>query len=147
MPARRYPERRTRDHPRFPLKNKFEDAINDQIAEHEQPAYERFKIPYTTASAYVPDFVLMNGIIIEVKGYFDAEDRTKLLTVRKQHPALDIRLILANHRQKLNGGSAATAAQWADRHGIRYAKDRIPLSWFHEEPDKEALEELEAMRK
>ena len=98
------------------------------------------------SSVYVPDFILSNGIIVEVKGYFDTEDRMKLAAVKKQHTGLDIRLILSNPKQKLNRGSATTVAQWAERNGIKYAKDRIPLAWFHEEPNGEALKALEVLR-
>jgi hypothetical protein len=143
LSLRSYPERRSKDHPRFPLKNAFEDAINDQIAEIEPPVYEQFKIPYTITSCYLPDFVLSNGIIIEVKGYFDQEDRAKLLAVKKQHPDLDIRLVFSNPSQRISKRAKTTVGQWAETHGFKYSKSRIPAHWFTEATNnKGTLEEF-----
>ena len=133
MKTRRYPKRRTRSHPRFPLKNKFEDSAYDQIGQHEQPVYEKYRTAYTVLSYYTPDFVLENGIVIEVKGYFTPEDRNKLLMVKRQHPELDIRLLLEDGTRKLNKASHTTLADWCDKHGFPHAVKEIPAAWFAEQ--------------
>ena len=50
--------------------------------------YEPFKIEYEWREdkKYIPDFVLPNGVILEVKGKFMLEDRKKHLFIKKQHP-------------------------------------------------------------
>jgi hypothetical protein len=44
--------------------------------------YEPFSIPTADGSAYLPDFVLASGTIIEVKGYYPPEARAKTEAVR-----------------------------------------------------------------
>lgn len=62
-----------------------------------EPKYEQYYLEYVVPESkhkYTPDFVLPNGIIIETKGVWDAEDRKKHLLIKEQHPNLDIRLSL-----------------------------------------------------
>ena len=49
--------------------------------------YEKIKIAWFEVQKkfYVPDFVLDNGIIIEVKGFWDTADRRKHVEIKKQH--------------------------------------------------------------
>ena len=54
---------------------------------------------------YTPDVILPNGIILELKGRFTANDRKKMLLVIKQHPDLDIRMVFQRHTNKLFKGS------------------------------------------
>ena len=81
-------------------------------------------------STYTPDFILPNGIIIEAKGVWTVEDRTKHLLVRAQHPHLDIRLVFMNAANKIRKGSDTTYAKWCDKKGIIYADKIIPKSWL-----------------
>lgn len=65
--------------------------------------YEAHLIPWVPkVKTYKPDFFLSNGIIIETKGQFDSDDRTKMKAVKTQHPQLDIRMVFSN------GGSFLT---------------------------------------
>ena len=52
--------------------------------------YEKLTIKYEwlESKKYIPDFVLSNGIILEVKGRFVLEDRNKHLFVKKQYQLL-----------------------------------------------------------
>lgn len=86
---------------------------------------------------YTPDFSLENGVIIEVKGYFTPADRNKLLMVKKQHPELDIRLLLDDATRKLNSSSKTTLAEWCERHGFLHAEKTIPQEWFTEKKTEE----------
>lgn len=88
------------------------------------------KIPYVIEHKYTPDFVLPNGVFIEFKGYFWPEDRTKHLTIKKQHPTLDIRFVFDSPFNKLNKASKTTYAMWADKHGFKWAMKTIPDDWF-----------------
>jgi hypothetical protein len=59
-------------------------------------SFEPHYIEYTWLEykKYLPDFLLPNGIYLEVKGRFKLEDRKKHLFVREHHPDLDIRFCL-----------------------------------------------------
>ena len=100
--------------------------------------YEKLKIPWrdNRNKTYTPDFELPNGIIIETKGRFTAADRFKHLSVKEQHPELDIRFVFSNPQAKLSKGAKSTYAQWCDKHGFLYAKETIPLEWIKEKKRK-----------
>src|SRR6266699_2293008 len=74
--------------------------------------YEQVVIEFLQPSKprkYTPDFLLLdNGIIIETKGRFVTADRQKHLLVQAQHPALDIRFVFSNTRQRISKQSQTT---------------------------------------
>tara|TARA_R110000868_G_scaffold220529_1_gene471785 strand:- start:760 stop:1161 length:402 start_codon:yes stop_codon:yes gene_type:complete len=95
--------------------------------------YETLKIPYEWREdkKYIPDFILPNGIILEVKGRFMLEDRKKHLFIRKQHPQIDIRFVFDNPNRKLYKGGKMTYGDWCDKHSFIYCKQGlIPDNWF-----------------
>lgn len=96
--------------------------------------YEKLKIRWQDLRyrTYTPDFLLANGIIIETKGRFIASDRQKHLMIKEQHPDLDIRFVFSNPNSKLYKGSKTTYAGWCDKHGFKWAKEKIPLEWIKE---------------
>lgn len=98
--------------------------------------YEKTKIKYTVPereASYTPDFVLLdNGIIVEGKGIFDAEDRQKHLLIKAQHPDLDIRFVFSRANAPIYKGSRTTHAMWAEQHGFTYAEKLIPPAWLRE---------------
>lgn len=118
----------------------LEDTLAQQIAGRGFPVeYETLVIPYekpVTKHRYKPDFRLPNGLIIESKGIFSAEDRKKHLLIKAQHPGLDIRFVFSRSTQKINKGSKTSYADWCVKNGFLYADKRIPEEWF-EEPAKE----------
>lgn len=91
-----------------------------------------FSFGYTLPGRkYYPDLVLPNGVCIEAKGMFDAEDRIKLLTVRAQNPDADIRIVFQRPASPLYKGSKSTYGDWADKHGFPYCKGpSVPLEWL-----------------
>jgi len=93
------------------------------------------KVNYTSpakAHKYQPDFVLDNGIIIETKGRFTLDDRTKHLLIKSQAPDLDIRFVFSNPRAKISSNSKTSYADWCDKHGFQYAEKLIPQEWLSE---------------
>lgn len=99
-------------------------------------------------ATYRPDFLLLaNGILIESKGYFLAEDRTKHLLVKEQHPSLDIRFVFSRARNPLRKGSRTTYAAWAEKHGFRWAEGDIPLDWINERPEAARMAAVKALAK
>ena len=101
--------------------------------------YETIKLEYRKTTTYTPDFILPNGIIIEAKGLWTVEDRTKHLLVREQHPHLDIRLVFMNASNKIRKGSDTTYAAWCDKKNILYANKTIPKSWLSQQPINHAI--------
>jgi hypothetical protein len=101
--------------------------------------YEKTKIKYQIPereATYTPDFVLLdNGIIVESKGIFKADDRQKHLLIKAQHPELDIRLVFSRANAPIYKGSKTTHAMWATKHGFKFAEKLIPPEW-HKEPAK-----------
>jgi hypothetical protein len=94
-------------------------------------SYESMKLNYTKECKYTPDFVLDNGIILEVKGYWIASDRTKHLRVREAHPDLDIRFVFQRATNTLNKTSKTTYADWCDKHGFLWCQGDIPKEWMN----------------
>lgn len=95
------------------------------------------KIQYTKPESYhkyTPDFKLGNGIIVETKGRFLADDRSKHLLIKAQHPKLDIRFVFTNPNASIGRGSKTTCADWCNKHGFQYAEKLIPEAWIREFP-------------
>lgn len=95
--------------------------------------YEKNKIKYTVPASehtYTPDFKLPNGIYVETKGRFVAEDRKKHLLIKSQYPNLDIRFVFQNSKNKIRKGSKTTYADWCDKYGYKYADKTIPKEWL-----------------
>jgi hypothetical protein len=120
----------------------LEDSLAAQLkAAGVAAEYEPFRIPFipTRTRHYTPDFVLPNGIIIESKGYFVSADRAKHLTIKLQHPDLDIRFVFARPNQRIGKKSSTTYSMWAKAKGFRCAAQRIPPSWLVELPNSASL--------
>lgn len=102
--------------------------------------YEPFRISYTPKAAhYLPDILLPNGILVEVKGYFTSKDRSKHLQIHQQYPELDVRFVFGRAHNKLAKKSPNTYASWCDLKGFQWAEKVIPASWLIEAPNKKSL--------
>ena len=115
----------------------LEKKVGDSLKQQKIKAkYETLKIKYikpATPHMYTPDFILPNGIIIEVKGLFNSSDRKKHILVKDQHPNLDIRFVFSNSKSKLYKKSKSTYRDWCIKHGFLYADKDIPQEWIKEE--------------
>jgi hypothetical protein len=119
------------------VKAKLRSGLEDRIAAQLVEAgvsyeYEKLKVPYSIPHTYNPDFILGNGIIVESKGLFSSDDRTKHLAVKKQHPHLDVRFVFSRSASPLYKGSKSTYATWCEKHGFPYADKLIPQEWLAE---------------
>lgn len=92
--------------------------------------------------SYKPDFILPNGIIVEVKGYLDPEGRKKYGILKTVKPDLDIRFLFDNPKQPIRKGSKVTIADWADNNGFPWAKKVIPADWFGEPKNSKSIRAL-----
>lgn len=97
--------------------------------------FETLKIRYIIPASwhtYTPDFVLPNGIIVETKGRWLMADRAKMLFVKMQYPALDIRLVFQRGATPISQGAKTTCAEWASKHDMMWAEKLIPEAWTKE---------------
>lgn len=93
--------------------------------------YESTKLPYILQCNYTPDFLLPNGIYLEVKGHLTEEDRRKMKAVKSAHPDLDIRFVFQSPYNKIYKGSKTTYAKWAEKNGFKWAPSHsIPIEWL-----------------
>lgn len=98
--------------------------------------YEPVTVKYPKEEGrYTPDFVSPGGAWIEVKGFFAAKDRTKMLAVQKAHPGKWIRFVFQTPYQTLSKTSDTTYAKWAEKHGFEWcaANDRETLERWAKE--------------
>lgn len=122
----------------------YRSGLEDKIARQLESKgirvmYEEWSIPYVVPASkhkYTPDIILPNGIIIEAKGLWEADDRKKHLLIREQFPELDVRLVFSSSRSKLYKGSNTSYAEFCEKHGIKFADKLIPVEWL-KEPKKE----------
>ncbi|SAK95789.1 Phage endonuclease I [Caballeronia temeraria] len=122
------------------VKAKLRSGLEDKIAAQLEEAgveyeYEKLRLKYQIEHEYRPDFRLPNGIIVEGKGLFTSEDRSKHLAVKKAHPHLDVRFVFTRSASPLYKGSQSTYASWCTKHGYLYADRLIPEAWL-KEPSK-----------
>jgi hypothetical protein len=96
--------------------------------------YETQKIVYVVPAqthVYTPDFVLPNGIIVETKGIWSADDRKKMGLIKEQHPDIDVRMVFGLDN-KISKNSKTRYSTWCEKRGIKYAIGSIPEEWLHE---------------
>ena len=140
-------KRKKRSSPTSKYRSGFEQTLANQLQRSGVAfEYETVKIEYQKIATYTPDFILPNGIIIEAKGVWTVEDRTKHLLVREQHPHLDIRLVFMNAFNKIRKGSNTTYARWCEKKNIIYANKTIPKSWLSQTHTNPALSADQVMQ-
>lgn len=112
--------------------------------------YEGVRIPFTQPAknrTYTPDWLLPNGIIVETKGIWSADDREKHKLVKEQHPELDIRIVFSSSKAKIAKGSKTTYADVCQKLGITYADKAVPAAWIAEPVNLSAKAAAEALLK
>ena len=93
--------------------------------------YESTRVPYTIQHHYYPDFLLPNYTYLEVKGYWDAADRRKILAVKKDNPDIDLRMIFQAPYNTITKKSKTTYAKYCEKLGIPWSSfHNIPLEWL-----------------
>tara|TARA_R100001015_G_C4587854_1_gene143615 strand:+ start:514 stop:993 length:480 start_codon:yes stop_codon:yes gene_type:complete len=122
------------------IQHGYRSGLEDKIAQQLKKAnisveYETLSIKYTVPAVirtYTPDFFLPNGIVIESKGRFTAEDRKKHLLIKKLFPELDLRFVFYNSKSTLRKGSRTTYADWCDKNNFLYCDKYIDENWLSE---------------
>lgn len=92
--------------------------------------YEAEILPYQLDRKYKADWRLKSGVIVEIKGYFPAEDRGKLRAVKAAHPTRDIRILFQDATKRITKKSKTTYGEWATKHGFIWAHKDLPASWL-----------------
>ena len=119
------------------LRSGYEKKVRKCLEENKvQYTYESMVIKYVvpeTKRSYTPDFILPNGVIIEAKGYWDAESRRKMALVVEQNPDLKIKMLLQRDNT-ISKKSKTKYSDWATARGIECAvspQGIIPEEWLH----------------
>ena len=116
--------------------SKFRSGLEKQVADLLSELgvsyeYESKKISYVIQHHYTPDFILPNHVILECKGYWDAADRRKIKTIKKDNPDIDLRMVFQAPFNTISKKSKPTYAQWCDNLGIPWTSfTNIPLDWL-----------------
>jgi len=113
------------------FRSKLEGKVNDLLQLNRVDyKYESKKIPYTLTCNYIPDFILASGVILEVKGYLDSDDKRKMIAVKEVNPELDIRFVFQSPYSKIPR-TQMTHARWAEKHGFPWCHyQQIPPEWL-----------------
>jgi len=124
---------------RSKLELRFEDILIANKAEYD---YEVTVIPYIVPESkhkYTVDWTLLNGVLIETKGYLsDHQERSKYVFLKQQYPDIDLRFVFDNVN-KLCGGTKYSHGTWATKHGFTFCsiKDIDTITqWIGETNDK-----------
>ena len=114
------------------FKSNLEVSVADLLDQIGTPyEYESLKVAYTIQHHYLPDFILPNGVYLETKGYWDADDRRKILAVIRDNPDIDLRMVFQAPFNKISKKSKTTYAQWCEKHNIKWAAvHAIPIDWL-----------------
>lgn len=115
----------------YKFRSKLEERVSELLQHHRvEYEYETVHLPYVLECKYKPDFILPNGIHLEVKGWLDEADRRKMVAVKKAHPDLDIRFVFQGPF-KIIPRTKMTHAQWAEKYGFPWCHyQNIPLTWL-----------------
>ena len=93
--------------------------------------YESTKIPYVIQHTYTPDFILPSGVMLECKGYWDADDRRKIKAVKTLNPELDLRMVFQAPFNTISKKSKTTYAKYCERLNIPWTSyANIPIEWL-----------------
>jgi hypothetical protein len=107
----------------------WQDAIDNGRQLDYEPASP--VIHYVIPTRYIPDFLLPNGVFIEVKGWLRPRDRAKMLRVKREHPGLDIRFVFQRANSRISKSKNSLMYwEWAEKHGYLWAEGLIPQEWY-----------------
>lgn len=131
-------------------RSKFEDRIESKLQTSNvtysyEPHWFEYIVPSRPAK-YTPDFLIGTSIYLEAKGNFNirgksADERKKLILVRKNNPDLDLRLIFQDASKPIYRGAKVSHGEWATSNGFLWADGGvIPEDWIIEAKKQLILE-------
>jgi len=125
------------------LEQKVAEGLNASGCHY---SYEEHKLYYTIPARqtyYKPDFILWNGIVIEVKGEFDTSDRKKHRLIKEQYPDLDVRFVFSNSNRTIGKKSLTTYGKWCRQMGIPFCTFPMNEGWMLEKPCPKRIKALQ----
>lgn len=112
------------------FKSGFERTVNaNLLSRNVKFTYETLELPYILEGKYHPDFILDNGIVVEVKGVLDKESKRKMVAVKKYHPEVDLRFLFMDASKKIPG-TKQSHGEWATKNGFPWAEGTVPSEWL-----------------
>ena len=139
-----------------PYKSTYERHVAEWMQANKVPfSYEGVTLPYPQPSPgkclecggskvarlrkYVPDFWVNpegaigkpeDTFVLETKGRFTSEDRTKMLSVIEEYPMVRVRMLFMRDNP-LNKKSKIRYTDWCKKHGIECAVGvELPAAWI-----------------
>ena len=110
------------------LEEKVADLMVELGVKYE---YESTKVAYEIRHNYTPDFLLPNGVYLECKGYWDADDRRKIKAVKTLNPDMDLRMVFQAPFNTISKKSKTTYAKYCEKLGIPWTSyANIPIEWL-----------------
>lgn len=91
---------------------------------------------------YVPDFFLPNNIIVEVKGFWDADSRNKVAAMQKNHPEFTILPIDYDMYESLRLRYAPQIPEWEDNIKTKIESEDVSIVGMKFSANKETLHRL-----
>lgn len=118
------------------VRSDFELRVSKDLEKRKVPfKYEEqvlfYEVPARKAR-YTPDFILSNGVIVEVKGRLTTADRKKMVLVQLSNPGLDIRLLFQRANNPIRKGSDTTYGDWATKKGFQWCEGTVPEEWLND---------------
>ena len=115
------------------FRSKLEERVADLLSSLKiDYDYETTKVAYQIKHIYTPDFLLPNKhLLLECKGYWDAADRRKIKTIKKDNPDIDLRMVFQAPYNTISKKSKTTYAKWCENLDIPWTSfHNIPLDWL-----------------
>jgi hypothetical protein len=102
---------------RTKYKNQLESKVGNLLGK--EFSYESKKFPYRIPHTYLPDFVNEEKkILVESKGLWSSQDRTKHKAMKAQYPEWTIILCFYDPYRTLSKKSKTRYCDWCDKEGI-----------------------------
>ena len=111
----------TKINPHLPYKNGFEAAVARDLGSKFEYEPKDTRLAYVIEHIYVPDFVCHETKTIkEAKGLWEADDRRKILAVKKAHPDWTITMVFQKPDKKISKTSKTSYSDWCTKHDIAW---------------------------
>jgi len=98
------------------MRSKLEEQVAGTLDDYQiSYEYESLKLPYVqpeVGRVYIPDFILKNGILLEVKGKLDVDARRKMKWVREHNPEEDIRFVFHRNNKLTRAKKSWRYSDW-----------------------------------
>jgi hypothetical protein len=108
-------------------KSKYRSKFEGRCGALLEPAgfeYEPYRVKYTIAHSYTPDFVFNDDgleVLVEAKGYFRPGDTQKYKAIAASLPfGQELVFLLQAPTKQVRSGTKLTMAGWCDKVGIKW---------------------------